>query len=145
MADEKSMERISDNMIGLIRVFRIMGHGEAKARLLPLSPRYWVLGYLMKEDLSMSELGARLHRSKPNMTAIIDGLIKEGLIRRKREDGDRRVVIISITPKGRRDIEKKKRSVAANIKRNLSTLSNEDIAGLSRALEDIGRIISKIT
>jgi DNA-binding MarR family transcriptional regulator len=41
-----------------------------------------------------------MHRSKENMTKVIDALVKEGLVKRYRGGKDRRNVRIKITPEG---------------------------------------------
>ena len=50
--------------------------------------------------LTPSELGRAMHRSKENMTKVIDTLVKEGLVKRYRGAKDRRNVRIKITPEG---------------------------------------------
>jgi DNA-binding MarR family transcriptional regulator len=50
--------------------------------------------------LTPGELGHAMHRSKENMTKVIDALVKEGLVKRYRGGKDRRNVRIKITPEG---------------------------------------------
>lgn len=50
--------------------------------------------------LTPSELGRAMHRSKENMTRVIDALVDEGLVKRYRGVKDRRNVRIKITPEG---------------------------------------------
>jgi DNA-binding MarR family transcriptional regulator len=50
--------------------------------------------------LTPSELGRAMHRSKENMTRVIDTLVEEGLVKRYRGAKDRRNVSIRITRKG---------------------------------------------
>ena len=150
MAHEKSKksnkDSIADSMLSLIRIFRIMSNekGKGGVKLPPLNPQYWILGFLKKGDLTMSDLGAMLHRSKPNMTAIIGDLIGKGLVVRKSDKEDRRVVKISITGNGRKFLALKKQDVKICIQKNISSLSKEDTLRLGFALDEINRIISKI-
>ncbi len=143
--DEAKLEKLADNLVLLMRVFRIMlagseGHGP---KIMPLDPQYWVLGILQRGDLPMSELGRRLHRSKPNMTAVVNSLIADGRVARRPDKSDRRIVRISITPKGRAFLKGAKMAVKANMKRNLSRLSSGDLDTLYSSLEEVNRVIGK--
>ncbi len=47
------------------------------------------------------EISARLLKSGGNITLVVDNLEKRGLVRRQRDSVDRRVVVVSLTEKGR--------------------------------------------
>lgn len=144
--DMKRSGRIADSLVSLVRIFHIMrDYGERSGlKMLPLDPQYAALGLLNKEDLTMSELGRRLERSKPNMTAIINGMIKGGAVRRLPDKKDRRVVRISVTRKGVRLLEERKRAVRGSIAMNLSRLSDLDLETLCDSLENINSIAAKL-
>jgi DNA-binding MarR family transcriptional regulator len=61
-----------------------------------------VLRRLAKEPRSLGQLGADLVLAPPSMTRLIDRLEERGLIERRRDDEDRRKVLATITPEGRR-------------------------------------------
>lgn len=46
------------------------------------------------------DLGAKLLKSSGNVTLILDNLEKRGLIRRERDQGDRRMITIHLTEEG---------------------------------------------
>jgi MarR family 2-MHQ and catechol resistance regulon transcriptional repressor len=144
--DMKRSGRIADSLVSLIRIFHVMrDYGEKSGlKMLPLDPQFAALGLLSKEDLTMSELGRRLERSGPNMTAIVSGMIKGGAVRRLPDRKDRRIVRISLTRKGVRLLEEKKRAVRGRIAMNLSRLSDADLETLCESLEKINSITSKI-
>jgi MarR family 2-MHQ and catechol resistance regulon transcriptional repressor len=56
-------------------------------------------------SLSQRDLGRKLLRSNPNVTAVLDNLEKQGLVKRERSTADRRLVNVSLTREGRRRIE----------------------------------------
>jgi DNA-binding MarR family transcriptional regulator len=91
--------------------------------------------------LPMSEIGKRLFIAKQNMTAIVDKLMAEGLVQRKNDEEDRRVIKIVITPRGIESLEAAMLALKEIIKRNLSCLSGEDIEALHGALQTV-RIVS---
>src|SRR5262245_8971017 len=53
-----------------------------------------------------SEVGQVLGQSKPHMTRLSDGLLAKGLIRRANSAEDRRRVVLALTAKGRRTVER---------------------------------------
>jgi DNA-binding MarR family transcriptional regulator len=61
-----------------------------------------VLRRLAKQPRSLGQLGADLMLAPPSMTRLIDRLEERGLIERRRDDDDRRKVLATITPEGRR-------------------------------------------
>ena len=50
----------------------------------------------------MSELAARGHVTLGTMTVMINKLVKKGYVKRMRDEGDRRVVVVSLTASGRK-------------------------------------------
>ena len=54
------------------------------------------------DGLRMQELSRRLMVTGGNVTGLTHQLVAEGLVQRRRIDGDRRVQVIRLTPKGRR-------------------------------------------
>jgi DNA-binding MarR family transcriptional regulator len=61
-----------------------------------------VLRRLAKEPRSLGQLGADLVLAPPSMTRLVDRLEERALIERRRDDEDRRKVLATITPEGRR-------------------------------------------
>lgn len=65
--------------------------------------RWWVLILLMREDTltsTPSSLAEKAGVSRATMTGLIDGLEKEGLVKRLFDSTDRRKVVIKLTPAG---------------------------------------------
>lgn len=64
--------------------------------------QHYVLRQLEKQDyLYPSDIAEMLFADRPTATVIIDNLAKRGLVRREREEGNRKFVRVSITPAGR--------------------------------------------
>jgi len=51
------------------------------------------------------ELGKKLLRGDSNMTAVLETLERDGMVRRTRRAEDRRQVLVELTPRGRERIE----------------------------------------
>jgi DNA-binding MarR family transcriptional regulator len=65
-----------------------------------------LLGLTLKsEPAGMSELGESLGMSPRNMTVLVDGLEKEGLVRRVSHRHDRRIKLVELTQAGRQVAE----------------------------------------
>ncbi|MEU9731866.1 MarR family transcriptional regulator [Streptomyces sp. NPDC048002] len=65
-----------------------------------------LMGLMLKtEPAGMGELGEPLGMSPRNMTVLVDGLEKEGLVRRVVHPSDRRVKLVELTPAGRQFVE----------------------------------------
>ncbi len=63
--------------------------------------RYWVIKNLsLDQPLTMGELQKRLGLSSATLTGLVDGLVAIDAVRRWREEDDRRVVFLALTPAG---------------------------------------------
>jgi DNA-binding MarR family transcriptional regulator len=60
---------------------------------------------LKREPAGMRELGESLGMSPRNMTVLVDGLEKEGLVRRVSHRHDRRIKLVELTRAGKRVAE----------------------------------------
>lgn len=69
-------------------------------------PELLALEFISKDEgLMMSEIGRRLDITLSTATGIIDRLIEKKLVKRERNHGDRRVVRVLLTDKGRKTNE----------------------------------------
>lgn len=109
------------------------------------TPGIGILGVIMKcGPMPVSDVGRRLCISKPNMTFLTDRLIEHGFIERVPDKDDRRTINLAITRKGKKYVKETKNLVKEDIKRNLSSLEDEDIKELHDSIEKIKKIFSKL-
>jgi len=94
--------------------------------------------------LSMSTLGRLLYISKPHMTTLVDALVIEGLVERHYDESDRRVINISITQKGREEIQLFQYQVRNLIQNRISTLPECELVTLYHSGEKFLEIVFKI-
>ena len=92
----------------------------------------------------MSEIGRRLYISKPYMTALIDTLIKDGLVERQPDLADRRVINISITEQGKKHLKQLITLYKNDLNNLLSALNERDLEELCSSLESLRAILGKI-
>jgi MarR family 2-MHQ and catechol resistance regulon transcriptional repressor len=87
--------------------------------------------------MSQGDICHKLLLSGSNITTVIDNLEKRALVRRDRRTDDRRVVEVSLTPKGRQVIEAYFPAHARRITELFSALSSkqqDQLAALCRTL-----------
>jgi DNA-binding MarR family transcriptional regulator len=144
---EEKLEGIADSFLLFFPLFyrKILRVAGWKNRVNPINTQFQALAIVMHSgNLQTSEIGRRLGISSPNMTPLIDRLIEKGYAERLSDSQDRRVIKIAITEKGRRFVAGKRRLVRNEIKKNLSTLSIEEVLTLSKAIETFRQIIARV-
>lgn len=116
---------------------------EQQFRLVVSSLQCSVLGILAEKDATMTELSNEMFMSKQQMTPIIDKLVKEELVWRKYDSDDRRLIRISITPKGLKLLDVVKEKALSVLENKFISLNEEDRLLLYHLLTDLQRIINK--
>ena len=84
-------------------------------------------------------LAEKLLRSGGNMTLVVDNLQKQGWVKRQRQEKDRRMVEIHLTPKGRRLITRIFPEHAKVIARVMGVLTPAELEDLRRIARKLGR------
>ena len=88
--------------------------------------------------LSQREIGQKILRSSGNITMVIDNLEKNGLVRRQRNEADRRFFIVHLTDKGDSLINKIFPSHAAVIAKDLGVLTASEQDELGSLCKKLG-------
>jgi DNA-binding MarR family transcriptional regulator len=87
-----------------------------------------------KQPLPLSDLAARQHCVRSNITQLMDRLEKDGLVRRRTDPDDRRSVLAELTPAGVHAHAKGVRALADAQRAIVSPLSAADAAKLKSVL-----------
>jgi DNA-binding MarR family transcriptional regulator len=97
-----------------------------------------ILFLLEQKDLrTMSELGAAIHVDNSAMTRLIDRLERNGSVERRIDPGNRRAILIHITPQGMEE-EKKAGEIVEKINREIAnSFSPEEIEAYKKVLKGI--------
>jgi len=86
-------------------------------------PQLWALKTISQnKDLSLKELGEAMYLHPSSMTGLIDRLEKRGFALRKRDERDRRVVKIRLTPKGTGLVKKSPNPIQGKLIHGLKNL-----------------------
>jgi DNA-binding MarR family transcriptional regulator len=93
-------------------------------------------------SLPLGKMSERLQVHPATITSIVDRLEQQGLVRRTRPDGDRRVVLAEILPDGTALVEKATDVVVSDVFPQVPW-SDDDINGLAQVLLEFRRAFAK--
>lgn len=88
--------------------------------------------------LCLGDLAKRVLTSGGNLTMVVDNLEKRGLVRRKQQGRDKRFILASITPAGRKLIARIFPQHARRITEVMARLSPADQEALGRLSRKLG-------
>ena len=141
------LTEVSDDLLNLLlklndKVFE----RDKMVKCSPLPPSHVkVLFYLLnKGSSSISDIASNLGISKPNMTPIIDKLLKENLVYRKEDPNDRRIVRIDLTQKAHDMAIEHKKRIKKSLLSKLMVLSDDDLLIMKDSISNLKNIIVKL-
>ena len=124
-----NLQRSAGMLIGpFIRLFKSEGLSSSQFNILR------ILRGQEGEGLACSAISQRMVNRDPDVTRRVDRLVKEGLVERSRSSRDRRVVLISITGKGREILTRLDGQVGDLHKQALGHLTRAELKELNRLL-----------
>ena len=102
-------------------------------------PRFDVMAALHRVSgpMKMSDLSRQLLVSNGNATAVVERLEKEDLAQRAPSDGDRRVVLVELTDKGRAEFEAQAKDHRTEVDRLFAMLGHEELDALRDILHRV--------
>jgi len=108
-------------------------------------PHFEIMQVLKEEGtLHVVEIGEKLQIAKAQMTHLIDKLVEFNLVERNADAADRRTINISLTDNGRAFMEEHENNVINAIRENMSSLTDEELEGLSGSLRKLRDILVKL-
>lgn len=126
-----------------LRSVRIMGRALSRFDLT-VSQCTLLFSLFHQEKCKMSELARELGITMGAATSIVDRLIKAGLVKRERSTEDRRVVLVSLSKKGRRMMEEVHKVALGLITKLLSRLSAREREAFLSAYEKMSEEIESL-
>jgi len=90
--------------------------------------------------IGIGALAAAEGVAPPTMTRLVDGLERDGLVRRGPDPDDARGVLVHATPKGTRLLKKGKAQRIRTLTAGLRALTKEELTSVARATELIERV-----
>lgn len=141
------LTKISDNLFSLIIQLNSKLFSSSKmVKCSPLPPSHVkVIFHLMNNgSSSISDIASSLCISKPNMTPIIDKLIKEDLVCRQEDCNDRRIIRIQLTQKAYEIAHAHEKSLKNILLDKISNLDSEDLSNMGDLIVNLNSIINKL-
>jgi DNA-binding MarR family transcriptional regulator len=124
-------------------IHKLITNGSEADCELKLSQMKALSSFKSDQPFQMKELAKNCGVKLSNMTIMIDDLIKEGFAERKRDESDRRKVLVTLTSKGKKLRAKfleSRRKTATSI---FSKLNEKDKSDLLGSLDRVCRILEK--
>lgn len=87
-----------------------------------------------RDGIRSEEIGDRMVAQDPDTTRLIDRLMKAGFVDRDRDPADRRCVLVKVTAKGRRLLDRLHGKVIAVHEAQFASLSRRDLKQLNDLL-----------
>ncbi len=111
-----------------------------------LSRLHFVILHILSQHISLpiSEIGKHLFIPKPQMTALVDKLIRLGMVDRLPDTEDRRVININLNEMGRKTLEECDKLIRNSIRQKLSSLSPDDLEKLISCTAELREIGTKL-
>ena len=94
---------------------------------------------LNKGPLPVNTIGPKVNLTPGSISTAVDRLVERGLVGRVESTQDRRVRIVSLTPKGKRLIAPIFRKHAAEIRKVFADASPKELRALEMTLKKIGK------
>ena len=91
-------------------------------------------------SLTMRDLCHAEQVQPPTMTRIVAALVEAGLVVREPDPADGRVAWVTVTPEGRRLLERSRRRKEAYLAKSLRSLEQEELRTLEAAAEILERL-----
>jgi DNA-binding MarR family transcriptional regulator len=105
------------------------------------APRMSALSVLVfGGPMSLAELAAAEQVRPPTMSRLVDGLVRDGLVRRETVETNRRMVRISATDVGRQLLEEGRERRVRALTARLRALAESERRALARGIEILERV-----
>jgi len=138
MGIEKDAELLHEIILSMQRKIRAKLHNELSSGEISI-PQFHILSYLLEKKATiMVELAKYLEVSASAITGLVDNLVRMGLVKRKFSPSDRRVIIASLTDKGKKVVTRIKdqfRNFLEEILKKFSPEERKKLLELSDKME----------
>jgi MarR family 2-MHQ and catechol resistance regulon transcriptional repressor len=137
----KKEVRALDTLIKLVRAAEsVSGRVEARLSALGLTvSQFGVLEALLHlGPLYQKDLGRKILKSGGNVTMVVDNLEKRGLVKRVRDEEDRRHYAVRLTANGRRMIDAFFPEHVARVVEEMNILTQKEQEELGRLCKKVG-------
>jgi DNA-binding MarR family transcriptional regulator len=129
--------RLAGMLLSLLpRIGKIAGQVAHERGAMTLE-RARILWQLVESPRRSGEIAQRCALAPASVSELVDSLERDGFVRRSEDRSDRRVVVVEITARGRREIERVGELMTAPVAKIIAGLSAEKRSRLAAALADL--------
>lgn len=98
--EEEFIEELQELTHDVVRVFQLLDREEKSRFGVTMTQSYTLQSIQFSEKMTMNQLSERMGLATSTMTRIVDNLVRDGYIERIRDEADRRLVFVTLTPDG---------------------------------------------
>jgi MarR family transcriptional regulator, organic hydroperoxide resistance regulator len=135
---------IAEVMQSLRRIFKAIQNysHEVSGKFGITGPQLWALKTISEnESLSLTELGKRMYLHPSTITGVIDRLENKGYVERNRDQMDRRVIYVQLTPKGKRIVKRAPNPIQGKMIYGLGKLRKEELTTIYDSVKRLVEIM----
>ena len=137
-------EAISETMQSLRRIIKsLQDYSQTVYSHFGITgPQLWVLKTLYQNgSLSLGELSKGMYLNPSTITGVIDRLEKNGFVLRGRNEIDRRVVKVQLTPKGTELVKRAPNPIQGKMVYGLRKLKKDELFSIYRSVDKLVEIM----
>jgi DNA-binding MarR family transcriptional regulator len=134
------VEQVHASFVGVVRALGLLRPDTTPCgQPLSLTHAHTISELHSDGPLSQQALGARLRLQKSTVSRLVDELVRDGTVERRPNPADRRSVLITLSPTGRRKAERLREAQAELFARLLAGTSADDRRQLATLLDRLAR------
>jgi DNA-binding MarR family transcriptional regulator len=136
------LDELRSALIGLLGAERrLRGREQRTAGGTLTNSQLWALSVLRDGEKTAGEIAESTLNNPATTTAMLDQLEERGVLARRRSTEDRRVILVSLTPKGRRIVEEKHVRAQTLWREMLKDADEEEIEAAVRVMAMLARML----
>lgn len=129
--------RLAGMLLSLLpRIGKIAGQVAHERGAMTLE-RARILWQLTESPRRSGEIAQRCALTPASVSELVDSLERDGYVRRSEDRNDRRVVVVEITARGKREIERVGELMTAPVAKIIASLSADKRTRIAAALADL--------
>ena len=129
--------RLAGMLLSLLpRIGKIAGQVAHERGAMTLE-RARILWQLVESPRRSGEIAQRCALAPASVSELVESLERDGFVRRSEDRNDRRVVVVEITARGRREIDRVGELMTTPVAKIIASLSAEKRSRLAAALADL--------
>lgn len=128
--DTCCVEEVGEVVQKLVRMLQMFEKDQVKPYGFTTTQCYVLLEILKVHSLTMNELSDRLNLNTSTMTRVIDNLVRDELIIRTRDEIDRRIVLVSLSTKGKEEAQELLQSVNNYYKKIIAGIPDGEVTNV---------------